>query len=201
MIRRAAPLLVLPFASCLTLRTWDLPDEPRTTSLVVTSCTAKLGVAADGEFVFVTLHVDGRDPYEIVMVPEWQGPTAVRDAVLDRPTITLDLRHYTQPSWQCPEWIGQLRCENPRTPGNPRVVPLRDVPRSHGEASGPTTALELGTTKCDEHGVTHPVGVGDIAWRVAVTPFAVVADLVLAIPLGLIGGYFLLTDPAILTGG
>jgi hypothetical protein len=40
-----------------------------------------------------------------------------------------------------------------------------------------------------------------IAWRVAVTPFAVAADVVLAIPLGLVGLYFLLTDPALLTGG
>jgi len=200
-IRRAAPLLVLPFSSCLTMHTWDLPDEPRTTTLAIASCTARLGVAPDGEFVFVTLAIDGRGPYEIVMVPEWQRSTAVRDAMRDRPEVTLHLRHDTSPNWRCPEWSGQLDFAKADGRGDARTIPLRDVPPSHGEASGPTNPIAIARVSCDEYEVTHPIGVGGIAWRVAVTPFAVVADLVLAIPLGLIGGYFLLTDPAILTGG
>jgi hypothetical protein len=81
------------------------------------------------------------------------------------------------------------------------VSPIRKEPPEDGFPVTLHTVewTELGTT------TTTTIDYGGIAGRIVATPFTVAADIVivavLAVPVTIIWGYLLLTDPGVFTGG
>ena len=202
----------MSLSGCVTSALWDAPlvsKDTQTTrvSVAARATDTRLLSELDRDILYVCLEAEGRPPCTFALEPQRAFVARFAETMHCVPPAQLALRvlHRASPAEGQPEWQVQLDRAEDAEPLATRVLcqasPARRPPPPDG------IPVSLHTVEWTElrTSTTTTTDVGGIAWRVAATPFTVAADVVivavLAIPVTIIGGYLLLTDPAVFQGG
>jgi hypothetical protein len=199
--------LLLPtlLTGCFTVQLWrDVPhhEDLRTTTRTVSASEAHLLPDDDGGAMWVTLSFATEESWTSTLRARHPSGSLLTiflpDAVGQR--VSLQIRHAAMEALHQSEWSITLVVARP---GDDEVmtVPL-EIVRSEAGGSPPRVERlvldEVVWTEVRRSTFIDPVAV---AWRVGVTPLAVGADLLLAVPVGIVLGVIAVTDPDLLTGG
>lgn len=200
--RSLAWVMLTPLSGCCTIQLWDLPQRTHTstTSRCVQPICASLLGDANGIALQVCLPTETTLPCTYLLRPRRTFALLLWDALHDTTVErTLHIRHDTRPERGALEWDASLHAGD--GDGMEVEIPLSVSRVAAASPSPGALAVDLHRIVCTE--VTHPpyVDAWDVAWRVPVTPFAVAADVVLVVPLGITLGILALTNPGLLNGG
>lgn len=188
-----------------TVAMWGAPlqlEATQTTMRAARANDARLQRTPDGDTLHVWLDVDGHPPCAFALQPQGAFVERFTEAVNGEPHAQLTLRvvHRFSAAPEHHEWEVHLDTAPTTEPRATRVVfrvssVSTDPPRTTG------VPLTLHTVEWTEIETTTTTDTLGIAWRVAATPFTVAADIVLVIPIAIVGGIILLFDPGLMTGG
>jgi hypothetical protein len=202
----------MTLSGCVTSALWDAPlvrEDTQTTRVLVAARAneARLLRELDRGVLYVRLEADGHPPCAFTLEPQRAFVERFNESMNCIPPAQLALRvlHRPWPAEGQHEWQVQLDRAQDAEPLATRVLfhvsPSREEPPQDG------FPVTLHTVEWTEFGTTTTTTIdyGGIAGRIVATPFTVAADIVivavLAVPVTIIGGYLLLTDPGVFTGG
>lgn len=199
--------LLLPtlLSGCITGQLWrEVPhrEQVRTTTRTVAASEVRLFQDDDGGALWVTLRFATDESWTRTLRTGHPSGSLLTiflpQAVGQR--VSLQIRHDAMEALPASGWSLTLVVARP---GDDRVmtVPL-EIGRCEADGAPPRgdrlVLDEVVWTEVRRSTSIDPVAV---AWRIGVTPLAVAADLLLAVPLGIVLGVIAVTDPGLLTGG